>query len=206
MDFNVSIFYQTGCFNLYVQESIGFLAFLRDFTILFTLCRSRLTGLVLLPLCFQGCPLRHVLCLALQVVLREVATLAHTVGVVRLVGMATRRSHFCLSLVLVATVAHIFGVRLLISMRTCHQRSTLWHILGSGDLQRLLKKSIIRKRMALGCRGPHHLLECFHAETLGLHRLIFLDLLVQLLDFSLQGLYHGILLITLRLLEEVYGL
>lgn len=56
--------------------------------------------------------------LSLQVVFCQVTVLTHTVGVVRLVGVAASMSHLGFALAVVAIVAHIFGVVFLVSVWT----------------------------------------------------------------------------------------
>ena len=75
---------------------------------------------LLLLLHLLGGFLGHVLGLSLEVVLGEVATLAHSVRVVGLVDMATARGHLGLTLVLVATVAHVLGIGLLVRVGASH--------------------------------------------------------------------------------------
>lgn len=58
------------------------------------------------------------LLLSLQVVFCQVAVLAHTIGVVRFVRMATSMRHLGLTFAMVAIVAHVLGIVLPVSVRT----------------------------------------------------------------------------------------
>ena len=60
--------------------------------------------------------LLSLLCLSFQVVLGEIAVLAHTRGVMRLVEVSTSIGHLGLSLSVVAVLAHVLGVVLSVSM------------------------------------------------------------------------------------------
>ena len=55
--------------------------------------------------------------LSLNIVLGEVAILAHTVGVMTLVGVWASVSHFGLTLSMITVVAHVLGVVLSICVR-----------------------------------------------------------------------------------------
>ena len=62
--------------------------------------------------------LKHILLLALKIVLGQIAVLAEAVRVVRLGGVAAGRRLLLLAFVVVAVVAHVFGVMLFLRMRT----------------------------------------------------------------------------------------
>lgn len=64
-----------------------------------------------------GCAFLSHLVLSLNVILGQVAVLAHTRGVVRPFGMAADRGHLGFALPVVAVVAHVLGVVLSVGVR-----------------------------------------------------------------------------------------
>jgi hypothetical protein len=136
---------------------------------------------------------RLVLGLPLQVVLGQVAALAHTVRVVGLVRVAARRCHLRLTLILVAAVAHILRVGLLVRVRACHHHAALAaaRILGDTALSDLQ----LRQQQIVGKLGTLVFIH-YGGWLIGLerlHLLILLHLVGQLLDFCLEQPHCGVM-------------
>ena len=108
---------------------------------LFTCSRSLLLFHLL------GCFLGHVLGLSLKVVLGEIATLAHAVGVVRLRGVPTAGGHLRLPLVLVAAVAHVLRISLLIRVGATHLVAHWYLRTALSDLQFGIQQFIIGENL-----------------------------------------------------------
>ena len=118
------------------------------------------------------------LVLSLKVVLGQVAVLAHTAGVVRLVRVTTSVSHLGLSLSMVAVVAHVLGVVLPVGMRALEDFSPLPLTLGA--IMSFVIFGFFLKILSHLAINWGKLIDWFLDVKLNSLRLIFFSLIVHL--------------------------
>lgn len=144
------------------------------------------------------------LVLSLNVILSQVAVLAHTRGVVRPVGMATNRSHLGLALPVVAVVAHILGVVLPVGVRALVDQPSLSLVKVFSCRSFMILGVCIRNWALLAIEGAQLIDWFLNVELHGLG--IVLMSLAQLAhDVVDKGGVHGLLIGRLKRLLLFYS-